>query len=171
MFANRLFLLFATLILLISVNGNGQDSTKVLAADEIDRLIPDAVLDFKKSGKPVSKVIKVGGIQYSLCDKRFVNVDQNIKFLLFDFKEASIMYSQAIKKWSLATPVDTDSLVQRALIIEGCEGWETYNQAMNSSQIFLGIHKRFFLTIEGERVGLETLKSLLQEVDLSKYPK
>ncbi len=169
MIGNRLF--FAALVLLISANVHGQDSTKVLSANEIKQLLPDAVVDFKKDGKPVSKVIKVGGIQYSLCDKRFLNEDQHIKFLLFDFKEAPIMYSQAIKKWSLATPVDTDSLVQRELVMEGCEGWETYNQAMNSSQIFLGIHKRFFLTIEGERVDLVKLKSLLTEVDLSKYPK
>lgn len=171
MLIDRLLLIIAALVLLISVNVNGQDSTKVLSAHEIVQLIPDEVKDFKKSEKPVSKVIKVGGIQYSLCDKRFSNNDKNIKLLLFDFKEAPIMYSQAIRKWSLATTVDSDTVVQRALVIEGCEGWETYNQPMNSSQIFLGIHKRFFLTIEGERVGLETLKSLLQEVELSKYPK
>jgi hypothetical protein len=169
MITNRLF--FAALVLLISANVHGQDSTKVLSAQDIAQLIPDEVKDYKKIGKPVSKVIKVGGIQYSLCDKRFLNEDQIIKFLLFDFKEAPIMYTQAIKKWSLVTPVDTDSLVQRALVIEGCEGWETYNRSMNSSQIFLGIHKRFFLTIEGERVDLVRLKSLLTEVDLSKYPK
>ncbi len=169
MIPNRLF--FAALVLVISANVHGQDSTKVLSANEIKQLLPDAVVDFKKDGKPVSKVIKVGGIQYSLCDKRFLNEEQHIKFLLFDFKEAPIMYSQAIKKWSLATPVDTDSLVQRALLIDGFEGWETYNQAMNSSQIFLGIHKRFFLTIEGEHVELEKLKTVLKEVDMSKFPR
>ena len=81
MIPNRLF--FAALVLLISANGYGQDSTKVLSAQEIVQLIPDEVKDFKKIGKPVSKVIKVGGIQYSLCDKRFLNEDQSIKFLLF----------------------------------------------------------------------------------------
>jgi hypothetical protein len=162
---------FAALVLLISANVYGQDSTKVLSANEIKQLLPDALADYKKSEKPVSKVIKVGGIQYSLCDKRFLKEDQHIKFLLFDFKEAPIMYSQAVKKWSLASPVDTDSLVQRAFLKDGFEGWETYNQGMNSSQIFLGIHKRFFLTIEGERVDLVKLKSLLTEVDLSKFPK
>ena len=170
MVVNRLFLLLA-FCPLASVNVNAQDPILVLSANEIKQLIPDAVIDFKKSEKPISKVIKVGGIQYSLCDKRFENEEQHIKFLLFDFKEAPIMYGQAIKKWSLATPVDTDSLIQRALVIEGCEGWETYNRSMNSSQIFLGIHKRFFLTIEGERVGLEKLKTVLKEVDMNKFPR
>ena len=116
-------------------------------------------------------MIKVGSIQYSVCDKRFLKGQQRIKFLLFDFKETSIMYSQAIKKWSLATSVETDSLVQRPLVVKNCTGWETDNRKMSSSQIFLGIYNRFFLTIEGEHVELEKLKAVLQEVDMSKFPK
>ncbi len=81
------------------------------------------------------------------------------------------MYSQATKKWSMATPVSTDSLVQCPLIMEGCEGWETFNQSMKSSQIFLGIHHRYFLTIEGEDIGLDKLKEVLQAVELVTFPK
>ena len=155
----------------MSVKAYGQDSTKVLSTKEITLLLPDYVKGFQKSGEPVSKVIKVGGIQYSLCDKRFLKGDQRIKFLLFDFKEAQIMYSQATKKWNLATPIVTDSLVQRPLVMDNCTGWETGNRKLSSSQIFLGIYNRYFLTIEGENVELEKLKTVLQEVDMSKFPR
>jgi hypothetical protein len=167
----RLCFVGALLILLMSARVYGQDSTRVLATKEMVQLLPDYIKGFQKSGEPVSKVIKVGGLQYSLCDKRFLKGVQRIKFLLFDFKEAPIMYSQAIKKWSLTAPVVTDSLVQRPLIIEGCEGWETFNQSMMSSQIFLGIHHRFFLTIEGESVELDKLKEVLQAVEFINFPR
>ena len=140
-----------------------------LPTEEIVKLLPDYLKGFQQTEAPISKLIRVGGIQYSLCDKRFSKGNQRIKFLLFDFKEAPIMYSQATKKWSSAIPIVTDSVVQRPFVIENCSGWETANYKMGSSQIFLGIYDRFFLTIEGENVEQERLKLLLQEVDFRKF--
>jgi hypothetical protein len=168
-FSPRDFLI-VVLSVSINVSVHGQDSTRVLAINEIKELLPDYVEGFRKEDKPTSKLIKVGGIRYSLCDKRFLKGDQRIKYLLFDYKEAGIMYSQATKKWSSAKPIITDSLIQRPLIMENCSGWETFNRVMNSSQIFLGINDRFFLSLEGENVDLEKLKMLLGEIELKKFP-
>jgi hypothetical protein len=153
-------------------NGLSQAEHKILPAEKIIKLIPDKVKEYHQSTDPISKVIKFGTIQYSMAEKNFsASHRRSIKILLFDYKEAPIMYKQATRKFSNFVPVESDSVILRALTMTDCTGWESYNVQRKNSQILIGICDRFFLTVEGTGVDLDTLKEFVQEFKFEAFPK
>jgi len=139
---------------------------------EIIRLLPENLMSgFTIQDRPKSKMMKVGNLTYSLAEKNFVLGKKMIKILLFDYSEASIMYSQATKKFVNVNEVESDSLVLRTLIIENGNGWEVDNSRNHSSQIQLGIFERFYLTMEGINVPLEELKEAFEMIRVEKFPR
>lgn len=149
-----------------------QSPDKILGPEKIIKLIPATVSDFHANGDAKSKVIKLGNIQYSMAEKNFsAYKERSIKILLFDYKEAPIMYKQATRKWSTFTAVENDSLIMRPAIMTDCTGWESYNVHKKNSQIMLGVCDRFFLTLEGTNVELETLNKVVQNFKFETFPK
>lgn len=73
------------------------------------------------------------------------------------------MYNQATQIFNTSIPIETDTLTFRHVVMSGYTGWESYDVKRKKSQILLGIHNRFFLTIEGTNVDLEILQYVLHE--------
>ena len=116
--------------------------------------------------------MKVGDLHYSLCEHRFRNRDsQKLRVLLFDFKEARIMYDQATRDWVNYAAIKNDSIVRGPVAMTNCMGWESYNREKNFSQVSLGISDRFLLMITGENVDLELLKVILGQFRFENFPK
>jgi hypothetical protein len=143
----------------------------VLPPEKILKLIPDKIPDFYPGANSQGKVIKVGTIQYSMAQKSFsASHKRSIKILLFDYKEASIMYSQATRKFSTVVPIESDTVTLRPIVMPGYTGWESYDVHLKHSQILLGIFNRYFLTIEGTNVDLETLQRVVHEFKFGDFP-
>lgn len=149
-----------------------QSFGEILPAEKIIKLIPDKIRDYYLATEPQSKVIKLGNIQYSMAEKRFTATrNRSIKILLFDYKEAPIMYNQATRKFSDFTTVESDSIILRPVLLADCTGWESYHVHQKNSQILIGICNRYFLTIEGKNVELESLKNIVKLFKVETYPK
>jgi hypothetical protein len=143
---------------------------KVLDPKDISKLLPTKIKGFYDDGDCKSSLIKLGDLRYSLSERKFSKGNQKIKFLIFDYKEASIMYKQAMRKWNDESIV-TDSLILRSITIENCTGWESYNKQAGTSQIFLGVCDRFFLMLSGEKVALDQLKEVATLFNFTAFPK
>jgi len=133
--------------------------------------VPKRIKGFQQIIDPKALEMKVGAITYTLCEKHFDDNKRTIKILLFDFKEASIMYNQATRKWNHQLVVESDSVIERSVMIRNCNGWESFSKQNKTSQLFLGICDRFFLTITGENMELGELRKVLDEFPLEEFPK
>ena len=150
--------------------GSYTQGQSVLKPEEITKLVPSEFKGYYEDGDSKSSLIKMGNIRYSLCERRFSRTKQKIKILLFDYKEAPIMYKQAMRKWNNEI-IETDTLILRNIEKENCTGWESYNKRAGTAQIFLGICDRFFLMISGENVELTSLQDVLATFPFQTYPK
>jgi len=160
------------LIALVSLDANAQSAGKILPPGKIIKLIPNKISGFYLSADPQSKLIKLGTLQYSMAEKDFAaNRKRSIKILLFDYKEAPVMYNQATRKWTTFSTVESDSLIRRPTNMENCIGWESYDAARRNSQILVGIFNRYYLTVEGTNVDLEFLKKVVSDIKLDTFPK
>lgn len=81
------------------------------------------------------------------------------------------MYNQATRKWGTFSAIESDTVIRRPLTIQECTGWESYNAGSKNSQILVGIFNRFYMTVEGTNVDLESLKKVVQEFKLDTFPK
>ena len=151
---------------------NTQSETKLLSPEKISELIPNKVSGFYLSADPKSKLIKLGTLKYSMAEKDFAaSRKRSIKILLFDYKEAPIMYSQATNKWANYSTVDSDSLIRRPVRINNFSGWESYDARRKDSQILVGISNRFYLNVEGMNIDLEFLRKVVTDFKWDTFPK
>lgn len=167
-------LAFRIILFLSSVifSAEAQHENMALPPEEILKLIPNKFEDFYLNTDPQSKLIAIGTLRYSMAEKNFAaNHKRSIKVLLFDYREAMIMYSQATRKFSTYKAINTDTLVFNSLLLTDCSGWESFNAKRNFSQIMLGVCDRFFLTIEGTNVQLSELKKFAEAFKFDSYPK
>jgi hypothetical protein len=142
---------------------------KVLSANKINKLVPGKIPGFLlKESK--NNQLEFGTIKYSVCERIFVDRKKTVKILLFDYVEAPVMYTQAMKKWSEMQTTASDSVIFRNTDSSFFNGWESYTAKNNHSQFVLGIHHRFFLTLSGEQMELSELKSVLKKFDFSIFP-
>lgn len=162
-------ILFSTLMLISDIQLlQAQDG--VLSPTKILKLVPDQIKGFQQLDDPKAMKMKVGTITYTLCEKHFNDGKRSIKILLFDFNEAAIMYKQATQKWSNQPFIESDTIVERSMMIKNCTGWESFYKQYKTSQLFLGICDRFFLTVSGENVELDELKKILDQFPLDEFP-
>lgn len=152
---------------LISISSPGQE---LLTPDAIAKLMPTKVKGYNQDGDLRSSTMKMGDLRYTLCERRFTKKKQSIKILLFDYKEANIMYQQAMKRWT-SPHIVTDSVVFRNISTDTYLGWESYNRKSSTTQIFVGIKDRFFLMISADNVELASLQEVLATFPFQSYPK
>ena len=149
-----------------------QSEVQALSTEKISRLIPDKIKEYYQSSDSKSKFITLGNLHYSMAERVFsASRNRSIKILLFDYNEARIMYNQATRKWSSFISIESDSLILRPTVMNNCTGWESYNVHRKNSQILLGICDRFFMTVEGTNVDLESLKKIVQSFKFETFPK
>ncbi|MFZ6010212.1 MAG: hypothetical protein ACOYXT_07655 [Bacteroidota bacterium] len=148
------------------------ETDKVLPAEKVVLLIPDKIRGFEQTRDTRSSLIQMGTLRYSMCEKTFTKgVGRSIKILLFDYKEAPIMYTQATRRWNNFNPIENDSIIIDKILMANCAGWEAYNKELKNSQVFLGVCDRFFLQLTGQNIDLEVLKEVIQSFEFDKFPK
>ncbi len=162
---NLVFILWAVAL----VGAHAQN--KPLPPEEMQQLVMSRIHGYEEDGDVRSKLIQIGNLQYSLCERKFIRGAQKIRVLLFDYKNAPIMYSQATKVWQHYAPVISDSTTLLPIGMTNCSGWESYRKGNNTSQVYLGICDRFFLNVTGEGVDLEAMKEIIGLFKFEQFPK
>lgn len=155
-------------LILISSFAFGQ--RQALTSDKIGRLVPHKVKGYTASNFKNSLIV-LGTLRYSLAERSFSRGNKSLKVLLFDYAEAPIMFDQAIRKWSQMNSIENDSVIYRPYAHTDSTSWESYSLASKKAQIVMGINKRFFLTVTGEKLELEELHQILTLFPFEKYPK
>lgn len=149
-----------------------QYDNQPLPGDQVLKLLPEKINGFNLSTAPRSKVIKLGTLQYSMAEKDSkASRGVSIKILLFDYKGAPIMFTQATRRLTTGQTIESDSVIRRPTTVMDCVGVESYNAHTKQSQILIGIYNRFYLSLEGTKVELEFLKKVLQEIEIETFPK
>lgn len=141
----------------------------VLSPEELLKFIPEQIENFKAFGEPRARMIKIGTLSYSMAERNFTRSKQKIKILLFDYNNALIMYSQAMK--NIQQPSENSPIYQLASLNEGTQYQygEDLQQEKNICQLFLGVNDRFFLSISCENTDSSVLYSLLNKFDFKDW--
>lgn len=132
--------------------------------------IPKHFEGYKSTDDDKGRELKIGTLTYSMAEKSFVKKKQKITLMLFDYINAPIMYYQATGKWNSQAGEENGTISQRAFSVNDNTGWEFYHKLTNTSQIALGINKRFYMVLNGTEVDLVVLHDLLAMISLSDFP-
>lgn len=150
-------------------SGRAQGNS-ILVPEVLANLLPDKIEGFNLVERINGRSVKIGTLTYSMMERSFSKSKRKIRFMLFDYNNAPIMYTQSTGKWESQPQEETDDLIQRTFTVANGQGWEYHNKVSNTSQILMGIHDRFYLVINGEGVDLDLLRVIATAVDLSNFP-
>jgi hypothetical protein len=159
-----------TIIFFVIACSTANGQRKALSADKVGRLVPVKLKGYFSAGAKNSSV-EIGTIRYSLAERNFSRREKSIKILLFDYAEAPVMFTQAIRKWGQMNVVENDSVVFRPLVTGDSSAWESYSKVNQHYQVIMGINKRFFLTVNSDRITPEEVQQILGLFPFERYPK
>lgn len=142
---------------------------KLLQPEALAKLIPNRINGYHEEGDMRGSQKAIGDVRYSVCERRFAKGKQKIKVLLFDYKDAPIMFKQAMKNGLNNEVMESDSLISRNIETANYNGWEKYSSKASTSQIFLGIADRFFLMLSADNVDLIDLQAILSNFNFEIY--
>jgi hypothetical protein len=162
---------FAAILFSLILSGAIAQRSQVLPPQKINKLVPTKIKGYSSKGEPKSSQVKIGTITYSMCERTFASGHKNVRILMFDYEDAPIMFTQAMKKWGEVKLQESDSIVFRPFASPQVDGWESYTRESKHAQLILGINGRFFLTLSGENLELNELKGFLDNFDFEKFPK
>ncbi len=146
-----------------------QSTSELLSAEEILVLVPKTIKGFREEDSKSTKT-RVGSITYTMCQRNFASGNRTVQILLFDYKEAPIMYHQAMRKWSVQPVVETDSLTLKPIKHAEHGGWIMYSSSNRISQVFMGVKERYYIMITGNKVDPDLLELVLMSFDFEKFP-
>jgi hypothetical protein len=156
-------------MVLILLSVHTLSAQKLLQPEALSKLIPNKILGFHEDGDMRGSQKAIGDVRYSVCERRFSKGKQKVKILLFDYKDAEVMFKQAMKGGRNNAALETDSLISRNIEAANYVGWETYSSRSASSQIFLGIADRYFLMLSAENVDLVSLQTVLSNFNFENF--
>jgi hypothetical protein len=161
-------LLLSSITLLLAAPVSAQ---RALSPEMIGKLVPSRIKGYYQNGTGKNSMITLGTIRYSIAERSFRSRTRTVKFLLFDYAEAPIMFNQAVRKWGEMKTISTDSLVYQPLAGTDSSAWESWSGKSQMAQIILGINKRFFVNVSSEKIPLEELRQLVQLMPFEKFPR
>ncbi|MFM9837869.1 MAG: hypothetical protein ACKVOQ_06365 [Cyclobacteriaceae bacterium] len=141
----------------------------ILNLEQLSELAPEKIEGYRMAD-PKGRILKIGTLSYSMIERIFVHGKKQIRVMLFDYNNASVMYRQATQKWKNAEDVETDFVLDSAYELEKQSGWLHYDKVNNKSQITLGIQSRFYLVLSGDGVPLDVLDGIAKNFDFAHFP-
>ncbi len=163
-------ILLGMLFLQTMVIRTPSDNNTLLSPDELARLLPARLEGFNLIEQNKGRMIQIGTLTYSMTERGFSKSKRKVTILLFDYNNASIMYRQATGKWANQVSEDNEIRKQGPYPFESGEGWEHYDKIRNYSQLFLGVHGRFYIVLTGEGIGMEELYAICNQLNASSFP-
>lgn len=133
--------------------------------------MPGKVKGFHVQSNSKSKEIQLGTLTYSVSEKSFAHGVQEIKFLVFDYNKASVMYNQSLDIWKAYPTIHSDSIMSEPIAIAGGVGWQSYQKKSGIGKIVLALHDRFILNINSQDVEPAALRAIFDQIPFADFPK
>lgn len=149
---------------------SGRAQFSILTIEQLGELTPEKIEGYRLVESLKGRSLKIGTLSYSMMERTFVQGKKQIKFMLFDYNNASVMFRQATQKWKNAEGHETDLILENTYELQNQPGWMQYDKANNKAQITLGIQNRFYLVLNGVGVPFSDLDNIAKIFDVVRFP-
>ena len=143
---------------------------KALHHSELKKYLPSSIAGYSAQGDPEGMTMEMNDMSYSQAHRDYRKGDSELNIMLIDYREAAAMYMQSTAMWQGNISMEDDHTKSGTTQVSGYNGWETYDKDDGSSQLMLGINDRYLLTLSGDKMSLESIKSIAGDLKLGGLP-
>lgn len=131
--------------------------------------IPSTIKGYTQEGDPDGMNMDMNGMSWSSATREFSNGDKNLSITIIDYHGAASMYTGFAMAWGNSMHFEDESSIAGTTTVDGLKGIENYDKKDKSSSLVLGVHDRYYLSIEVDD-DLDFVKSIVSSLNLSSLP-
>jgi len=138
---------------------------------ELKTIVPE-----KLGGIPRTEIEATGntnfGFQLSMVTAVFSDDDKRLKLDIMDLGGVGGAAAAGLAAWTLAdTERETQDGYERTIRLDGHKGFEKYNKTNEEGELKIFFNDRFLVSLEGDQMSMDDVKSAFRELNLSSLPK
>lgn len=112
------------------------------------------------------------GFKISVAKGKYKTDDKSIDVDIMDLGGVGGFAIAGLAAWTLAeSERETDNGYERTIKLDGHKGFEKYSNTDKSGELKLFLNERFLVSLEGENLSMDEIKSAFRKIDFSKLPK
>ena len=112
------------------------------------------------------------GFKISVAKGKYNEGDKSIDVDIMDLGGVGGFAVAGLAAWTLAeSERETDTGYERTIKLDGHKGFEKYNNTDKAGELKLFLNERFLVSLEGENLSMDEIKSAFRQINFSKLPK
>lgn len=112
------------------------------------------------------------GFKISVAKGKYKEEDKSIDVDIMDLGGVGGFAVAGLAAWTLAdSERETESSYERTIKLDGHKGFEKYNNTEKAGELKLFLNERFLISLEGENLSMDEIKSAFRQINFSKLPK
>ncbi len=132
--------------------------------------IPSSIKGYSQKGDADGMNMDMNGMSWSSATKKFSKGEKSLTVTIIDYQGASAMYTGFAMAWGNTMHFEDESSIAGTTTVDGFKGMENYDKKDKSSTLVLGVHDRYYVSIEADE-NLNFVKSVVSSLKLSSLPK
>lgn len=148
------------------VDWEGIDVGSTIHFSTLIDMLPESTQGFSRSEKPEGAMYSTAGFKYSTAIKQYNKDGQSLTISLSDYLGAEYLVATQTQKYEYES---TDGFV-KSIEEDGMSGWISVQYEDNQGSLVLTKAGRILLSISTTNTTESELKSILNDIDLSKLP-
>ena len=147
---------------------HGQD--KAVDYKTLQEKIPSSIKGYSQDGDPDGMNMDMNGMSWSSATRQFINGDKSLTITIIDYHGAVNMYNGFAMAWGNSMHFENDESIGGTTTVDGFMGVENYDKRDKSSSLVLGVHDRYYVSIEADE-DLDFVKSVASSLNLGSLSK
>ena len=112
------------------------------------------------------------GFKMSVAKAEYREEDKTLNVDIMDLGGVAGFGIAGLAAWTLANVErETSTGYERTIKLDGHKGFEKYDNELKDGELKVFINDRYLVSIEGNNVPMESIKSAFRQLDISKLPK
>lgn len=148
------------------VDWEGIDVGSTIHFSTLIDMLPESTQGFSRTEKPEGAMYSTAGFKYSTGIKEYENGDRRLNISLSDYLGAEYLVTAQAQQYEYES---TDGFV-KSIEVDGMRGWITMQYDDSEGSLVLTKAGRILLSITTANTSESELKSILNDIDLTKLP-
>ncbi len=112
------------------------------------------------------------GFKISVAKGKYKSDDKSMDVDIMDLGGVGGFAVAGLAAWTLAeSERETENGYERTIRLDGHKGFEKYDNTGKTGELKLFLNERFLVSLEGENLSMDEIKSAFRRIDFSKLPK
>lgn len=148
-----------------------KEPVEPVAFQELKELLPEKLVGLPRTASEGQGSGNLG-FQVTMAKGTYSDDEKSLDLDIMDLGGIGGAATAGLAAWTLAeTERETEDGYERTIRLDGHKGFERYNSTYKDAELKIFYNDRFLISLEGNNLSMDELKSAFRQINLSSLPK